>query len=51
MFGDSHISEDLAEELLERISFEQLLEINDLTEVDVIARLIELGLIDTDDLA
>lgn len=47
MFGDANYFELLAEKLLDDWEFAQLLEENDLGEVEVLALLLEHGLIDT----
>ena len=45
MFGDITVYEDKAEELLEDLDLEDVLEMNNLTEVEVLAVLIREGLI------
>lgn len=43
MFGDTDIYEDIAEFLLEMYDLEDILEMNNLTDVDALALLIEGG--------
>ena len=45
MFGDNEHTRNLAEEILEFLALEDLLELNDLTEIEVVAYLLEAGLL------
>lgn len=45
MFGHENTLEDLLEFLLEQFTFEELLEMNDLSETDVLLALFEGGLL------
>jgi hypothetical protein len=45
MFGDTDRYEDMAEQLLEDIDFLDILEMNNLTELEVLAFLIQEGMI------
>ena len=49
MFGDTEKYKELAESALELFDLEELLEMNDLDDVSVVALLISRGLIDTYD--
>lgn len=45
MFGDNENTHNLAEFLLDMYDLEDLLELNDLTEIEVVSYLLEVGLL------
>jgi hypothetical protein len=45
MFGDNDNTHELADLLLDLYSLEELLELNDMTEIELVAHLLEAGLL------